>query len=173
MRLRDHDYGPVTNPLPILIDPRRPGDMPSIALAALLKRRIGDGRMKRFRSVPVERRAWYVTLTKTFATEEALRGKLVSDTAFDPQRFWVRARRVARWYVNHDQKAGGSGTAFSVECRHCRVCGRVLVAEQAHSYRERMRWPKFTWHYPEGPACSVDCKPPEIKRNSKNRSKHA
>lgn len=170
---RNYDFGQIVDPLDIILPPRRPGDPSSAYLAAKLKRRIGDGRMRRFRAVPVARRAWFVTLTATETKETDFEpGQLVCGLEYRPSQFWVHARRVARKFSERDQRHGGTGDIFPVEYRHCKVCNRILLADSARSYRERERWPIHTWQFPAGPACSVDCKP-VILRNSKYRKREA
>lgn len=140
-------------------------------LSRELLTRKANHNMRRFRSVPVARRAWFVTLTATEVTRESFaKGQLVQGTEFRPQQFWVHARRVARTLVAADRKSGGNGSAFPVEYRHCKVCSRVLLAAAARAYRELERWPMATWKYHQGPPCSLECKP-IIIRNSKNRRK--
>ena len=171
---RDNYYGYPINPLDIIIEPRGPGDLPSATLSQRLRRTITNGRMRRMgRSVPVSRRAWYTTLIAIAADEQRdfKPGQLVRGMSFEPQRFWVHSRRISSSWVSRDHAAGGRGSAFAVEYRLCRVCGRVLLAQQAHDYREMDRWPQRSWHYPQGPACSVDCAPPAIIRNSKHRQR--
>jgi hypothetical protein len=138
-----------------------------------LRLQIANGRMRRFRSVPVSRRAWYVTLTAIDASEKQFApGELVAGCSFEPRRFWVHSRRLAERYVWADQDAGGHGSAFSVAYRRCQVCGQVLLSQAADDYRKALRRPQHTWHYPQGPACSVDCAPPAIIRNSKYRKRN-
>lgn len=169
--LRNFDFGIPVAPLDILIAPRGDGDPSSAALNAKLHRLIANGRMQRFRAVPLARRAWFVTLTATETEESSFEpGQLVVGLEYQPQQFWVHARRVARTFLKADREAGGHGSAFAVEYRHCKVCGRALLAADAATYRQRERWPIKTWQYPQGPACSLDCKP-IIIRNSKNRRK--
>lgn len=168
---RNYDFGRIIDPLDIIIAPRRLGDPSSAALAVKLHRQIANGRMHRFRAVPVARRAWFVTLTATETDESSFEpGQLVRGLEYRPKQFWVHARRVARTFLTADREAGGSGSAFAIEYRHCKVCCRALLAADAAAYRQRERWPIKTWQYSQGPACSVDCKP-IIIRNSKNRRK--
>jgi hypothetical protein len=130
---------------------------------SILYRRNGKIRRRRmsaYRSVPVKRRAWYVTLTATVADQERDFGShdLVAGFMFEPQAFWCLSRRKARALVNADLAAGGSGTMFPVEYRLCPVCGRQLLGAEAHHYRLKQMAPAHTWLFPEGPACSADCK---------------
>lgn len=169
---RNDNYGPSYNPLDIHLPIHQDGDRPSEWLAGKLRYKIQNGQMRRYRSVPVARRAWFVTLTIAHADPSHFAPRsLVTNADFEPQRFWVHARRVAQTWVARDQQAGGSGSAFACEFRLCPVCGRTLLAVDATNYRQRQRRSKKSWTYPQGPACSVDCKPPAIIRNSKNRSK--
>lgn len=166
--MRNYDYGPVERPLPI--NGRKTFfELSNTPGTAKLNQRIADGRMRRFRSVPTLRRVWYVTLTATEVNSNLFApGQLVSGLSFEPRAFWLHARRVAYRLLEIDHANGGSGSAFAVECRRCKVCRRMLVAAEASTYRERERRPKRTWQFKQGPACSVDCKP-VIIRNSKNR----
>ena len=118
-------------------------------------------RMQRYRSVPMMRRAWFVTLTTTEADRETDFGShdLVAGLTWLPQEFWCFSRRKARALVSRDLLAGGSATMYQVEYRLCPVCGRVLLGPAAREYREKQLKPKRLWHYPEGPACNLDCKP--------------
>lgn len=165
-RVPKHHYNQpaVMDPGEVILPPHQPGDC-TATLTHKLRRNIASDRMARFRSVPVGRRAWQVTLTSFHAEEEDFGpGQLVVGFGFDPQRFWVHAKRLARLWVKRDQAIGGQGSGFAVQYRLCRVCHRPLLADQAAEYVRKLRRPVSRWEYRQGPACGVDCKPPERKR---------
>jgi len=142
----------------------RPGRSPGYNREAIdlrIRLRIARGRMQRFRSVPVMRRAWYVTLTATQADRDADFGShdLVAGLTFTPQEFWCLSRRKARALIERDHQADGTGTMYPVEYRLCPVCGRQLLGAEAHDYRLKQMAPARTWHFSEGPACNLECKP--------------
>ncbi len=125
-----------------------------------LNRKLCNRRMRTYRSVPVKRRVWYVTLTEVSADLNQF-GKhdLPNGLSFEPQAFWCKSRRKARAMVRTDREAGGSGAMFPVEYRLCPNCGRVLLGPAAAEYRVKWRMPPRMWHYADGPACSLDCRP--------------
>jgi hypothetical protein len=167
-----HNYGPVTSALPVLLPRRGPDDPSSAWLAKELRRRAANSRMRRFRAVPLTRRAWYVELSVINSSEASFRsGQLIPGLTWEPQKFWVRARRVARSWAERDRAAGGIGSMFPVELRHCKVCARILIGQQAADYRVKERRPRSVWEFTSGPACSVECQPKPIIRNSKLRRK--
>ena len=130
------------------------------ALNAKIKLRVAKSRMRRFRSVPVARRIWWVTLTATDACLEDFGPRdLPASLAFDSRTFWCLSRRRARQLVTSDQAAGGQGSMYPVEYRHCAVCGKMLIGPAAHDYRQKQMRPMSTWQFKDGPACSMDCKP--------------
>ena len=130
------------------------------AVNAKIRKRVARSRMRRFRSVPVARRIWWVTLTATHASLDQFGPKdLPASLAFDSQTFWCLSRRRARQLVISDQAAGGHGVMYPVEYRHCAVCGKMLIGPAAHDYRQKQLRPMSTWHFKDGPACSMDCKP--------------
>ena len=130
------------------------------AVNAKIKLRVAKSRMRRFRSVPVARRIWWVTLTATVASlEEFGPHDLSASLTFDGQAFWCLSRRRARALVISDREAGGQGAMYPVEYRHCAVCGKMLIGPAAHDYREKQMRPTKDWQYTDGPACSMDCKP--------------
>jgi hypothetical protein len=161
MTKRDKGYGPVTGALNVDWSAWRIPGMSQDAIDLRIRRRIAKSRMLRFRTVPVTRRAWYVTLTATLADRDADFGShdLVAGLTFTPQEFWCLSRRKAKALVDADRQAGGAGTMYPVEYRLCPVCGRQLLGAEAHDYRLKQMAPVRTWHFPEGPACSTDCKP--------------
>ena len=161
MSRRDKGYGPVTDALNVDWSAWRIPGMSQDAIDLRIRRRIVRARMLRFRSVPVKRRAWYVTLTATAADRERdFKGHdLVAGMTFEPQAFWCLSRRKASALVDADTAAGGAGTMYPVEYRLCAVCGRVLLGPEAHDYRMKQLKPEWTWHFPAGPACNIDCKP--------------
>ena len=63
MGKRDKNCRPVTDGLNVDWSARQPAGMSREAIDLRIRRRIARARMLRFRSVPVKRRAWYVTLT--------------------------------------------------------------------------------------------------------------
>ena len=127
---------------------------------ARIRRRVAHSRMRRFRSVPVTRRVWYVTLTVTQADEAQFGSHdLAAGLSFGPQEFWCLSRRKAKTLIEADHAAGGHGTMYPVEYRLCPVCGRTLLGPEAHDYRVRMHQPIKCWQYEDGPACGPDCKP--------------
>ena len=117
-------------------------------------------RMLTFRSVPVKRRVWWVTLTAIAVSREQFGQQDLPQTlSFEPQAFWCLSRRKAMDLIDLDHRSGGSGTMYPVEYRLCSVCSRVLLGSDAHEYRLKMLKPMATWTYPQGPACNMDCKP--------------
>jgi hypothetical protein len=162
MNYRDCNYGPVINPLPTDWSAfERPG-WSQEALNAEIRQRVRIGRLRRFRSIPVLRRVWFVTLTATWVSEsEFTVGELVPGLTFAPTEFWCHSRRKANRLINADIQAGGSGSKYAVEYRRCLVCGRALLGPEATSYRERQLMHPKTWAWPAGPACNIDCKPKE------------
>jgi hypothetical protein len=161
MSKRDKDHGPVTDPLNVDWSAWQPAGMSREAIDLRIRRRTARARMQRFRSVPVKRRAWYVTLTATVADQEQDFDPhdLVAGLTFEPQAFWCLSRRKGRSLVERDKLAGGKGTMYPVEYRLCSVCGRQLLGPEAHDYRLKQLKPASTWQFPQGPACSEDCKP--------------
>ncbi len=157
---RDKNHGPVTNPLNVDWSAWQPAGMSREAVDLRIRKRIARSRMQRFRSVPVKRRIWWVTLTAIVVSEANFTSReLSSHLTFAPQAFWSLSRRKAKAIVARDQAAGGSGTLYPVEYRLCAVCSRVLLGPEAYEYRKKQMKPESTWHFPEGPACSYDCKP--------------
>jgi hypothetical protein len=161
MSKRDKSYGPVTDPLNVDWSAWQPAGMSREAIDLRIRRRIARARMQRFRSVPVKRRVWYVTLTAAVADQERDFGShdLAAGLTFEPQAFWCLSRRKARALVNRDHASGGSGAFYPVEYRLCPNCSRVLLGPEAHNYRQKQLRPISTWQFPAGPACSADCKP--------------
>ena len=126
----------------------------------LRNRHIRRQRMRTFRSVPVKRRIWWVTLTKTLAAYESFSAReLPKGLTFEPQSFWCLSRRKAKALVDQDHASGGSGTLYPTEYRICATCGRCLLGPEAHSYRLKQLKPRESWHFATGPACSVGCEP--------------
>ena len=122
----------------------------------IIKRQI----MLSFRSVPVKRRVWWVTLTNTVATREEFgHHDLPASLTFEPQAFWCLSKRKAKAILARDHASGGSGTMYPVEYRLCAVCSRVLLGPEAHEYRMKQMKPAATWHFEQGPACNLACKP--------------
>ena len=155
-----------------LLRPAQPGDPSSAWLAKKLHERAANRYMRSFRSVPLARRAWYVELSVISSSESSFaQGQLIPGLTREPQRFWVRARRVARSWAERDRAAGGIGSMFPVELRHCKVCERILIGPQAAEYRVKERRPQSKWEFTIGPTCSVECRPKPIIRNSKYRRK--
>lgn len=160
MSQRDKDCGPVDDALNVDWNAWRPAGMSREAIDLRIRKRIATSRMRRFRSVPVKRRVWYVTLTATSITQDEFAPKeLPASLTFLPQAFWCLSRRKARSLIERDTLAGGTGTIYPVEYRLCSVCGRQLLGPEAHDYRLKLLKPASTWHFPEGPACGVECKP--------------
>lgn len=123
-------------------------------------RKIKRELMRTFRSVPVKRRVWWVTLTATQVSEDDFTPKeLPSALTFTPQSFWCLSRRKAQRIAELDRRNGGDPALFPVEFRLCAVCSRPLLGPEAHDYRLKQMKPKATWHFPEGPACNMECKP--------------
>ena len=117
-------------------------------------------RMLTFRSVPVKRRIWYVTLTATTSSEQEFSPHDLSPwLSFEPQAFWCLSRRKAKSILARDHASGGSGTMYPVEYRLCAVCSRVLLGPEAHEYRMKQMKPAATWHFEQGTACNLTCKP--------------
>ena len=148
------------------------------ALNAKIKTRVARSRMRRFRSVPVARRIWWVTLTATIAcAEDFQRTELSASLTFDGQAFWCLSRRKARALVISDRDAGGQGAMYPVEYRRCPVCGKMLIGPAAYDYRQKQLKPVWEWQFKDGPACSMDCKPngrgPQGKHVAYNRKDKA
>ena len=123
---------------------------------AIIKRQ----RMLTFRSVPVKRRVWWVTLTATVTSADQFApGELPMALTFTPDAFWCLSRRKAKAILARDHASGGSGTMYPVEYRLCSVCSRVLLGSDAHEYRMKQMKPMATWQFPAGPACNMACKP--------------
>lgn len=126
-----------------------------------------NARMSEFRSIPVERRAWHVTLTVREIPEWMLPAIALSSLPSESQSFWVRRRQFAQMWVKLDREAGGDGYASCVGFRRCPVCKRVMVGAAAHDYQEKMRRPKAKWEFVNGPACGLECRP---KRGNVNQA---
>jgi len=123
-------------------------------------RKIRRERMERYRSVPIVSRVWWVELTKLEADRSWFGQRdLPTGLTFEPQKFWCCTKRKARQLVEWDRARGGSGSMYPVEFRRCPVCDRAMLGAQATEYREKLAKPKRTWHYPQGPACNMECKP--------------
>lgn len=123
-------------------------------------RHIKRERMLKFRSVPVARRAWWVTLTATSVSGADFKaGELPAGLTFSPQEFWVLSRRKAKALVGVDVARGGSGRLYPAEYRICPVCSRVLLGAEAAEYRKKQMRPIDKWDFATGPACNLDCKP--------------
>ena len=117
-------------------------------------------RMLTFRSVPVKRRIWWVTLTQTTVSRADFEpGELPEALSFTETAFWCLSRRKANALVMRDRSVGGSGTLYPVEYRLCSVCSRPLLGPEAHEYRLKQMKPASTWHFEQGPACNLECKP--------------
>jgi hypothetical protein len=122
-------------------------------------RKIRNRRMRAYRSVPAVERVWYVTLTaievdrNQFGKHDLPRG-----LTFEPQAFWCRSRRKARAILAQDQAAGGAGSMYPVEYRHCPNCDRLLLGPAAAEYRVKLAMSIKSWHYPDGPACGLECR---------------
>ena|ERR1039457_3336224 len=171
MSKRNKGYGPVTDALNVDWSAWKPAGMSQEAIDLRIRRRIARARMLRFRSVPVTRRGWYVTLAATVADQKRDFGShdLVAGLTFEPQAFWCLSRRKARALVEADHRAGGTGTIYPVEYRLCPVCGRQLLGPEAHDYRMKQLKPEWAWHFPEGPACCTDCKPRQHYKPRKSK----
>jgi len=160
MRSRDHDYGPVIDPVNTDWSQWKIPGYSQEAVNLRIRKRVARSRMLRFRTVPVCRRVWFVTLTATQAIESEFKPReLAAGLTWTPQQFWCLSRRRARVIVDRDRAAGGSGSLFPVEYRLCPVCGRLLLGAEANSYRMKQMTPARRWHFPDGPACNMDCKP--------------
>lgn len=122
-------------------------------------RKIRNKRMRAYRSVPAVERVWYVTLTAIEADRNQF-GKhdLPRGLTFEPQAFWCRSRRKARAVLAQDQAAGGTGSMYPVEYRHCPNCDKLLLGAAAAEYRVKLGIAPKAWHYPDGPACGLDCR---------------
>jgi len=123
------------------------------------RRRASNEKMRQFRAIPRRRRAYHLMLTATAVPETILPVVSVKCLPHSPNEFWVRKRRLAEQLVKNDRDAGGTGTCVAYEFRRCLVCRRILIGDEAVKYRERVRWPKKSWHFAQGPACSVECDP--------------
>ena len=169
MSQRDDNYGPVYSPLPVDWSAYQILGWEREAVDAKIKARVARSRMRRFRSVPVMRRAWWTTLTAT-AAGDFEPGELVVGLVSEPQALWCRSKRKARALVEADRAAGGQGAMYPVEYRHCAVCGRLLLGPAAHDYRVKQLRARREWQFSDGPACSMECKP---GRKYKKRRKSA
>jgi len=167
-------YGPVTDPLntdwtAYSAARRRTGEAQE-SIDAHIRRRVARSRMQRFRAVPVHRRCWYVTLTATVMDESQFGSHdLAAGLSLGAQDAWVLSRRKAKTLVEHDRAAGGQGTMYPLEYRLCPVCGKTLLGPAAYEYRIKLHRPISRWQYPEGPACSPDCKPRTHYNTQKRR----
>ena len=160
MASKSDNLGPVTDPLPTDWSAYQIPGWNQEAINAKIKQRVARSRMRRFRSVPVARRIWWVTLTATVAcTEDFGPHDLSASLTFDGRAFWCLSRRRARALVISDQAAGGQGSMYPVEYRRCPNCGRMLIGPAAHDYRQKQLRPMSTWQFKDGPACGIDCKP--------------
>lgn len=159
-------YGPVRNALDVKIAPRGEGDISSTCLSRRLRLAETNSRMRRFRAVPVARRAWYVTLTVLKASRaDFAEGRLVKGLQFQAQAFWVHSKRLARSWLQRDRGAGSTACAmFPVEYRICTVCERILLGQEAQAYRMKQRRPFGKWEFKQGPACGVECRPKPVLR---------
>src|ERR1035437_1576679 len=100
--------------------------------------KLHNKRKRKYRSLPVLNRVWWVELSIVQASESDFSGRDSASTlTFTPQGFWLRSRRKAKAYVDADHRAGGSGSMYAVEYRRCAVCGRTLLGPEATAYRER------------------------------------
>ena len=126
-----------------------------------IRKMLATSRMRRFRSVPVSRRVWYVTLTVAEADQGRDFGShdLPVGLTFTPREFWCKSRRAALRLIDRDRDAGGLPAMYPVDYRLCPVCGRMLLGPEAHDYQAKMRRPMRSWQFPDGPACKMDCKP--------------
>jgi len=123
-------------------------------------RHIRRQRMLTFRSVPVKRRIWWVTLTRTSAAYESFSAReLPKGLTFEPQSFWCLSRRKAKALVAQDHALGGAGTLYPAEYRLCAVCDRPLLGPEAQAYRLKQMKPMATWQFEVGPMCSPSCEP--------------
>ena len=104
MRTQSESYGPVDDLLPTDWSAYKIPGWDQDAVNAKIKLRVAKSRMRRFRSVPVARRIWWVTLTATYASLDQFGPKdLPASLAFDSQTFWCLSRRRARQLVISDQ----------------------------------------------------------------------
>lgn len=115
------------------------------------------------RLLPQPAYIWLVTLTAIEVPDWAIE-KSLTDFDPEPQRIWMRARRVANRLMDEDRRAGGHPTRQRVEARRCKVCRRLKIAFQAVERREfEKAWPT-NWTKP----CDDDClKIKELKRGRK------
>ena len=167
------NYGPCPDPLNVDWSAWKIPGWDQEAVNLLCRRRTATSRMRRFRVVQVKRRIWFVTLTATSIDPDELgRCERSATLTATPQAFWTLSRRRARALVKADQAAGGSGTMYPVEYRHCPVCGRLLLGPEAHDYRMKQLRPMRDWHFEDGPACSMDCKPHGRGENGQHLTYH-
>jgi hypothetical protein len=153
-------YGPVTDPNNTDWSRYKVPSYSQDALDLAIRARLASSRMRRFRSFPVGRRVWFVMLTATHADRSQFGQRdLPSGLAFTSRELWCLSRRKARVLVRLDHDAGGAGSMYPVDYRVCPNCGRVLLGPEAHDYLVKLRAPMRNWHYPDGPACNMDCKP--------------
>ena len=107
-------------------------------------RRIANRNMRRFRAVPRPRMVQKVVVTAIKLSRETLeRG--IKGFANGGNVVWMRSRKMSKVLVEQDRLRGGLGYTVSIEYRHCKVCGRLLLADEARDYRELMRRPIEKW----------------------------
>ena len=100
------------------LDYPKPLDPARESKLALRNRHIRREKMLTFRSVPVKRRIWWVTLTATEVSEYDFKPReLPAGLTFTPQAFWCISRRKAARLIELDRQSGGSGALYPVEFR--------------------------------------------------------
>jgi len=160
MRSKTDNYGAVIDPNWVDWSRYQYANYTQEAMNLAIRKRVACSRMRRFRSVPVIRRVWWVTLTATIAPLDGYSAReLPAGLTSEPQALWLLSKRRAVSLVNADLAAGGAGAMYAVEYRHCSVCGRLLLGPEAHDYRVKQLRPTREWHFEQGPACSMECKP--------------
>lgn len=136
-----------------------------------IRKRVARSRMQRFRSVPVTRRIWWVTLSSISCQESDFGSHdLAHGLTFSPQAFWCLSRRRAQSLVSRDRLCGGAGTLYPVEYRLCPNCSRILLGPEAHDYRMKQMRPQSSWHFERGPACNSQCHESKVGRPKRSNA---
>lgn len=171
MKRKAENHGKVQNPLNTDWSAwRLPGESQE-SMDLRIRRRTSRSRALRFRSVPVARRIWWVTLTVAAVSVSEIDSQhLPVGLTFDPRAFWCKSKRLARRFCDRDVAMGGSPALYPVEYRLCPVCHRMLLGAAAADYRLKLMRPVKKWQYERGPACSSECVMPALGRPAKRRA---
>ena len=129
-------------------------------------RRRANRNMRPFRAVPRPRMVQKVVVTATELSRET-QERGIKGFANGRNVVWMRSRKLSKVLVEQDRLRGGMGYMVAMEYRHCRNCGRLLLADEARDYRELMRRPIEKWDTPKGPKCWKNCEPRAKRRYEK------